>query len=73
MPGDVTYEEAFTVQPFNNYLVSMDLTGQDIYDILAQQVTGTTNAGSPKILQISQGFSVQARARRRVPRTVRSR
>ena len=25
--GVVTYEEAFTVQPFNNYLVSMDLTG----------------------------------------------
>ena len=59
VPGDVTYEEAFTVQPFNNYLVSMDLTGQDIYDILAQQVTGTTNGGSPKILQISQGFSYQ--------------
>ncbi len=56
VPGDVTYEEAFTVQPFNNYLVSMDLTGQDIYDILAQQVTGTTNGPSPKILQISQGF-----------------
>ena len=41
VPGDVTYEEAFSVQPFNNFLVSMDLTGQDIYDILAQQVTGT--------------------------------
>ena len=26
-PGDITYEEAFSVQPFNNYLVSMDLTG----------------------------------------------
>ncbi len=56
VPGDVTYEEAFSVQPFNNYLVSMDLTGQDIYDILAQQVTGT-NGASRKILQISQGFT----------------
>jgi len=56
VPGDVTYEEAFSVQPFNNFLVSMDLTGQDIYDILAQQVTGT-NLASRKILQISQGFT----------------
>ncbi len=39
-PGEVTYEEAFTVQPFNNYLVSMNLTGADIYDLLTQQVTG---------------------------------
>ena len=31
-PGDVTYEEAFTVQPFNNFLVSLDLTGQQIDD-----------------------------------------
>jgi 2',3'-cyclic-nucleotide 2'-phosphodiesterase (5'-nucleotidase family) len=56
--GDVTFEEAFTVQPFNNYLVSMTLTGQDIYDLLAQQVTGA-NAGSPKVLQVSNGFSYQ--------------
>ena len=56
--GDVTFEEAFTVQPFNNYLVSMTLTGQDIYDILAQQVTGP-NAASPNILQISDGFTYQ--------------
>ncbi|WP_198412563.1 bifunctional metallophosphatase/5'-nucleotidase [Nocardioides mangrovicus] len=54
--GDVTYDEAFTVQPFNNYIVSLDLTGQDIYDLLAQQVTGA-NAGSHKILQVSNGFS----------------
>ena len=55
-PGDVTYEEAFTVQPFNNYLVSMTLTGQQIYDVLAQQVTGA-NAAAPKVLQVSKGFS----------------
>ena len=42
--GDVTYEEAFTVQPFNNYLVSMDLKGSDIYALLTQQVTAA-NAG----------------------------
>lgn len=53
--GAVTYEEAFSVQPFNNYLVSMTLTGQDIYDLLAQQVTGA-NAGNRKVLQVSEGF-----------------
>ncbi|MBB2986740.1 bifunctional metallophosphatase/5'-nucleotidase [Terracoccus luteus] len=55
-PGDVTFEEAFTVQPFNNYLVSMDLTGQEIYDVLNQQVTGA-NAASNKILAVSDGFT----------------
>jgi 5'-nucleotidase len=55
-PGDITYGEAFTVQPFNNYLVSMNLTGQQIYDLLTQQVTGS-NAGAAKILQVSNGFS----------------
>ena len=55
-PGDITYGEAFTVQPFNNFLVSMSLTGQQIYDLLTEQVTGT-NAAAPKVLQVSEGFS----------------
>jgi 2',3'-cyclic-nucleotide 2'-phosphodiesterase (5'-nucleotidase family) len=54
--GEVTYEEAFTVQPFNNYLVSMDLTGAQIKQLLKEQVTGA-NAASNKILQVSQGFA----------------
>jgi 5'-nucleotidase len=54
-PGAVTFDEAFTIQPFNNYLVSMTLTGQDVYDLLTQQVAGP-NATSHKILQVSQGF-----------------
>jgi 2',3'-cyclic-nucleotide 2'-phosphodiesterase (5'-nucleotidase family) len=56
--GDVTFEEAFTVQPFNNYLVSMTLTGEDIYNVLTQQVTGS-NAAAPNILQVSKGFTYQ--------------
>ena len=56
--GDVTFDEAFTVQPFNNYMVSLSMTGQDIYDLLTQQVTGT-NAASHKILQVSKGFSYE--------------
>jgi len=55
--GNVTYQSAFTVQPFNNYLVSMDITGQGIYDLLNQQFSGANSAGSPKVLQISSGFT----------------
>jgi 5'-nucleotidase len=54
--GVVTYEEAFTVQPFNNYLVSMTLTGAQIKTLLTQQWSGP-NAGTPKILQVSKGFA----------------
>lgn len=55
--GDVTYGEAFAVQPFSNYLVSMDLTGDQIYTLLAQQVTGANAGTGNKILQVSAGFS----------------
>jgi 5'-nucleotidase len=68
-PGDVTFEEAFTVQPFNNYLVSLTLTGQDIYDILTQQVTGSNDA-APNILQVSHGFTYQLGASGPVDGTV---
>jgi 5'-nucleotidase len=54
--GVVTYEEAFTVQPFNNYLVSMTLTGAQIKTLLNQQWSGA-NAASPKVLQVSKGFA----------------
>ncbi|CCH22005.1 bifunctional metallophosphatase/5'-nucleotidase [Micromonospora lupini] len=41
--GPVTYEEAFTVQPFANNLVTLDLTGAQLYCVLEQQfVTGKT-------------------------------
>ncbi|WP_254185563.1 bifunctional metallophosphatase/5'-nucleotidase [Nocardioides panacis] len=50
--GSVTYGQAFSVQPFNNYDVSMDLTGSQILSLLDQQWSGT-NAASPKILQVS--------------------
>jgi len=35
--GTVTYEEAFTVQPFANNLVTMDLTGAQLQCVLEQQ------------------------------------
>jgi 5'-nucleotidase len=50
--GDVTYGAAFSVQPFNNFMVSMDLTGAQIKTILNQQWNGA-NEASRKILQVS--------------------
>ena len=40
------------MQPFNNYLVSMDLTGAQILALLEQQWTGD-NAAEPRILSVS--------------------
>jgi 5'-nucleotidase len=51
-PGEVTYGEAFTVQPFGNSLVTMTLTGAQIDAVLEQQFTGGIG-----ILQVSTGFS----------------
>lgn len=52
--GEVTYGEAFTVQPFGNSLVTMTLTGAQIDTLLEQQWVGQT---SPRILHPSVGFS----------------
>ena len=53
-PGQVTYEEAFTVQPFGNSLVTMTLTGAQLDTLLEQQWCGQ---GLPRILQVSAGFT----------------
>jgi 5'-nucleotidase len=50
-PGDVTYGEAFAVQPFSNYLVTMTMTGAQIDAVLEQQVFPS------KMLQPSAGFT----------------
>jgi 5'-nucleotidase len=54
--GQVTFGEAFTVQPFGNSLVTMTLTGQQIDTLLEQQWSGG-NAASPRILQVSNGLT----------------
>lgn len=54
--GVVTYGEAFTVQPFTNMMNVVDLTGARILTALRQQVSGP-NEASPKILQVSDGFT----------------
>jgi 5'-nucleotidase len=54
--GNVTYEEAFTVQPFGNSLVTMTLTGAQIDRVLEQQFCGG-NAASRRVLQPSAGLT----------------
>lgn len=53
-PGEVTYAECFTVQPFSNALVTVSLTGAELHDVLEQQFHMD---GTATILQVSNGFS----------------
>ncbi len=58
--GTVTFGDAFAVQPFNNYLVSLDLTGAQIKSVLNEQWSGLNdpaNKGTIKVLQVSKGFA----------------
>ena len=55
-PGEVTYGEAFNVQPFGNSLVTMTLSGNQIDTLLEQQFDNPT-PGSTRILQVSDGFT----------------
>ncbi len=54
--GQVTYSEAFTVQPFANTLVVKTLTGTQIKDLLEQQFDNPST-GADRILQVSNGFT----------------
>ncbi|HEX6683786.1 MAG TPA: 5'-nucleotidase C-terminal domain-containing protein, partial [Candidatus Limnocylindrales bacterium] len=56
-PGEVTYGECFTVQPFNNLVVTQTLTGAQLKDVLEQQFPGYQGQRALRILQISAGFS----------------
>ena len=55
--GEVTYGEAFTVQPFNNLVVTQTLTGAQLKDVLEQQFVGYKGQTSTKILQVSNGLT----------------
>ncbi len=56
-PGEVTYGEAFTIQPFGNSLVTKTMTGAQIHLLLEQQFVGCGGQTTQRILQISDGFS----------------
>ncbi len=53
--GELTYAEAFAVQPFGNSLVTMSLTGSQV-DALLEQQFGGADVESRNVLQVSQGF-----------------
>jgi 5'-nucleotidase len=50
---DATYGGLFTVQPFGNSLVRMDLTGDQVYQLLEQQFPPNQAAPTVRMLQIS--------------------
>lgn len=54
--GVVTYGEGFEVQPFSNTVDQLDLTGEQLLQVLREQVSGD-NEETPKILQVSDGFT----------------
>ena len=59
-PGEVTYGEAFNVQPFNNLVVTQDMTGAQIKTVLQQQFADCTPPGRSTgnlFLQVSAGFT----------------
>ena len=58
-PGEVTYGEAFTVQPFGNSLVTKTMTGTMIRSLLEQQFPGCGGQTTKRILQISSTFSYE--------------
>ncbi len=51
-PGEITYGEAFAVQPFSNVLVTMSLTGDQLKSVLEQQFDNPA-PGQSRMLQIS--------------------
>jgi 5'-nucleotidase len=61
-PGEITYAEAFAVQPFGNSLVTFTLTGDQIRAVLEQQFTGCRGQITNRILQVSAGFSYEQSA-----------
>ena len=55
-PGQITFSELFTVQPFHNVMTVQTMTGSMIRRVLEQQFGGLA-AGMTRILQVSRGFT----------------
>jgi 5'-nucleotidase len=56
--GQITFGEAFTVQPFNNIVVTQDMTGAQIKDTLEQSWNGCFGrTQATVILQVSSTFN----------------
>ncbi|SEK52837.1 bifunctional metallophosphatase/5'-nucleotidase [Haloferax larsenii] len=53
-PGNVTYDDVYTSLPFGNYLVTKRMTGEQLRELLASQVSTTDdNYGAQAQLQVS--------------------
>jgi 5'-nucleotidase len=61
-PGEVTYGEAFTVQPFGNSLVTKTMTGDQIRRMLQQQFLGCGGQIAAKTIQVSSTFKFESNA-----------
>lgn len=59
-PGQVNYAQLFAVQPFNNVLTVLTLTGEMMKRLLEQQFGGA-RADAALILQVSNGFTYRYR------------
>jgi 2',3'-cyclic-nucleotide 2'-phosphodiesterase (5'-nucleotidase family) len=57
-PCDVTFGEVFAVQPFQNDLVALNLTGAQIDDLLEQQFNNP-GPGENRFLSVSSNFTYQ--------------
>jgi len=58
--GEVTYREAYDVAPFGNLLVTMNLTGQQLYDLLNQQYQPGVEGRRPMLaLGVSEGVTYE--------------
>jgi 5'-nucleotidase len=54
--GEITFGEAFTVQPFGNSLTTLTLTGEQLRRVLEQQFDNPSE-GEQRVLQVSAGFA----------------
>ena len=61
-PYELSYGDAYTVQPFGNSLVTMTLTSQQIKNALEQQFPGCLGQSAQRLLQVSNGLKYTWRA-----------
>ena len=55
-PYNVTYGNAFTVQPFGNSLVTLTLTATQLKSLLEQQFAGCMGQSAQRVMQVSNGL-----------------
>jgi 5'-nucleotidase len=72
--GEITYAQAFTVQPFGNSLVTLTLTGQQLKDALEEQFAGCRGQSptTTRIMLPSAGFKYTWDATRGCGERIRS-